>query len=40
LNFTPTKQQLRWNQGLNISLNSDDWLDIYKTNYTVTQETK
>jgi len=40
LNFIPAKQQLHWNQDLNISLNSDDWLDIYKSNYTTTQETK
>jgi len=40
LNLTPTKQKLRWNQDLNISLNSDDWLGICKSNYTATQETK
>jgi len=39
-NSTPTKQQVRWNQDLNISINSEEWLDIYKCNYQAAQETK
>ena len=36
----PTKRQSRWTNELNLPSDSVNWLDVYKSNYSATTETK
>ena len=37
---SPIKRQSRWTDELNLSFDSVNWLDVYKSNYSATPETK